>query len=127
MLSLGIDMSGQTINLEGLADPACIKVEGIPNSETLIRFVDALMDTHVEALNMARDILVNEMGAEAMVDVVGVASHFQRMDRIADGTGIPLEWLDEEDTEGVLEVSKKINAHLSLNDFQSAANTLDTS
>ncbi len=30
------------------------------------------------------------MGSEAVVDAAGVASNFERMVRIADGTGIPL-------------------------------------
>jgi hypothetical protein len=31
------------------------------------------------------------MGAEAVVDAAGVASNFERMVRIADSTGIPLD------------------------------------
>jgi hypothetical protein len=34
--------------------------------------------------------LADEMGVAAMVDAAAVASNFERMVRIADGTGIPL-------------------------------------
>ena len=84
-----------------------------------------MLDTNQEDLNVARAILINELGAEAMVDAAAVASHFQRMDRIADATGIPLEseWPNEDDDSKVYEVTKEINEQLGLNDFQSAANT----
>ena len=42
-----------------------------------------------EAFSEARTDLVAQMGEKAMVDAAGVVSNFQRMDRIADSTGIP--------------------------------------
>jgi hypothetical protein len=44
-----------------------------------------------DALARARNAVVNVLGATAMVDAAGVASNFERMVRIADATGIPLD------------------------------------
>ena len=91
MLREGIEISGEDINLDGLTDPACTKVEGIPYSEALLLFANAFMGEDKEELTKARERLAEEMGVDCMVDAVGVASTFQRMDRIADGTGIPAD------------------------------------
>lgn len=89
MLREGIEIAGEDIKLDGLTDPACTKIEGIPHSEELLRFANAFMGTGSDDLAATREAIVVAMGVESMVDAVGVASTFQRMDRIADGTGIP--------------------------------------
>ncbi len=43
------------------------------------------------ALAAARQRLLDAMGAEALVDTAAVVGNFERMTRIADGTGIPLD------------------------------------
>ena len=112
-------MTGEAIYMNGLTDPSCIKIKGIPHSEALLRFANAFMDTDADALNAARERLVNEMGPEAMVDAAAVASNFQRMVRIADGTGIPLESMgDEMDA-----MAEELNETLGINKYVSAANT----
>ena len=89
MLREGVELEGKSINLDGLTDPDCTNIEGIPNSEVLLKLANAFMSKDKAALATARDALVEEMGEEALVDAMGVASIFQRMDRIADATGIP--------------------------------------
>lgn len=88
MLREGIEIEGESIALDGLTDPACTRIEGIHHSEPLLRFANAFMGDDSKVLAEARDELAEEMGTEAMVDAVGVASIFQRTDRIADATGI---------------------------------------
>ena len=89
MLREGIELEGKSIDLDGLTDPACTRIEGIPNSEPLLLLANAFMGDDKAALAAARDGMVEAMGVEALVDAIGVASIFQRMDRIADSTGIP--------------------------------------
>tara|TARA_Y100000588_G_C13808808_1_gene734151 strand:+ start:204 stop:521 length:318 start_codon:yes stop_codon:yes gene_type:complete len=89
MLSLSVETTGQTIGVDGLTNPSFTKMDGTQHSEVLIRFINAVMNDDGSVLARARETLVSEIGVEAMVDVVGVASNFQRMVRIADGTGIP--------------------------------------
>ena len=42
-------------------------------------------------LTHARHAVIEGLSPEAMVDAAGVASNFERMVRIADATGIPLD------------------------------------
>ena len=62
----------------------------IPGGALLLAFAQALVEGEEAALAGARAKLEAAMGSEAVVDAAGVASNFERMVRIADGTGIPL-------------------------------------
>ncbi len=116
MLRESATSNGETVNLEGLSDPACTQLDDVPHSQALIRFSDAFLARDAETLAAARDALEQAMGVEAMTDVAGVASNFQRMDRIADATGIP------SDAPMVI-MAEDIIEQLKLNEFVSAGNT----
>ncbi|MFT5133371.1 MAG: hypothetical protein ACI9SC_001842 [Gammaproteobacteria bacterium] len=114
-----LQKTGEDIDLDGLTDPNCTHIDGIPHSEVLLRFANAFMGTDSGALTVAREALVNEMGPEAMIDAAGVASNFQRMVRIADSTGIRLESMgDEMDA-----MTEELNEKLGINEYISAANS----
>jgi len=57
----------------------------------LIPFAEAALAPDVEALAEARARVVERMGPEALVDAAGIVANFERMVRIADGSGIPLD------------------------------------
>jgi hypothetical protein len=116
MLRESIEFAGESIDLEGLTDLACSRIEGIPHSEALMRFADAFMGKDTAALVDARETLVKEMSPEALVDAAGVASNFQRMVRIADGTGIP-----SDDIMAVMQ--EEFCEKLGINEYGSASNT----
>lgn len=122
MLSLSIQKTGETVDLSGLSDPNTTEIPGIPHSEALLRFANASVGTDSEELSKAREMLVNEMGAEAMVDVAGVTSNFQRMVRIADSTGTPPNPLGE----GLEDLTEDLREKLGLNDYVTAANKIGT-
>jgi hypothetical protein len=63
---------------------------GVPHGDALVSFAEAVVSRDPSAIAMTRDGLIEAMGVEAMVDAAAVASNFERMVRIADGTGIPL-------------------------------------
>jgi hypothetical protein len=115
MLRESIQADGQTIDLEGLADPDCREISGLAHSGALIEFADAFISRDTEILANARDKLEQAMGADCLVDAAGVASNFQRMVRIADGCGIPLDPGNLEKREGLVE-------QLGLADYESAKN-----
>ena len=117
MLSVSIDRTGEAIDFDGLIDPDCKNIAGIPHSDVLIGFVDAFMGGDAHALDLARETLVAALGAEAMVDTAGVAANFQRMVRIADSTAIPPVNM------GMDDLAEDLNDRLGLNDFVSAANS----
>lgn len=50
-----------------------------------------MLDPDTARLERARAAIVEEMGADALVDSAAVAALFNAIDRIADATGQPLE------------------------------------
>jgi len=116
MLREGVELEGGTADYAGLTDPSANEIEGIAQSGVLLRFADAFMGDDAGIYADARQVLIDEMGVEAMVDAVGVASNFQRMDRIADSTGIPSD-------SAMVVMMEELNEELGLNKFASASNT----
>ena len=80
-------------------------------------FAEALATRDEEALGTARDALLAAGGNDVLVDAAAVAANFQRMVRIADSTGIPVDPI-------ALKATVEIREELGLNDFRSAHNTL---
>ena len=64
---------------------------GVEHGELLLALADAQVTGSDEALADARDRVHEVMGDAALLDAVGVVSNFERMNRIADATGIPLD------------------------------------
>jgi hypothetical protein len=88
----------------------------VPHAEALLAFCDALVDRDEPALAAARAGVLAGLGPEGLVDVAAVASNFERIVRIADACGIPLD--------PPLEVlSGDLRGALGLARFASAANT----
>jgi hypothetical protein len=112
-------MQGENIDLNGLTDPDCTEIKGIPNSEILLKYSNAFMGEDADELASVRQQLANEISPEAMVDAAAIASNFQRMVRIADSTGIPLESMGD-DMDAKVE---ELNQQLGINKYVSAANT----
>jgi|GEM_PF-274622 hypothetical protein len=91
MLRASIEYSGSQAELGGIASGAKAGDAGIEHGERLSAFADAAVLGDAEELTMARDALREVAGFEVVVDAAGVIGNFQRMVRIADGTGIPLD------------------------------------
>ena len=111
----------ELIEMTGLTDPDCTELEGVSHSRELIAFCDAFMGEDPDELSSARQAVVERMGPQALVDVAGVASNFQRMNRIADSTGIPIDPAknDKEELR-----RHQMNERLGINSYGSAANSL---
>lgn len=117
MLRESIEIAGgDSINMDGLTDPACTEIPGISHSKVLLDYSNAFMGDDDQALDKARDALVREMGDAELVDAAGVASNFQRMVRIADATGIPSD-------PPMAIMQEDLAEQLGVNDYVSAANT----
>ena len=54
-------------------------------------FAEAIVEGRPAAIAAARERLQTALGPEAVVDAAAVAANFERMVRIADGTGIALD------------------------------------
>ena len=81
-------------------------------TEAAVRRADNLAETRAR--------VAQAMGPGAAVDAAGTIANFQRMVRIADGTGIPVDSY-------ILERSGELPERLGLTAYRSAANTFAAS
>ena len=63
---------------------------GVPGGNALLRFVDAITGVSGVDLGAAQQDVIEQLGPEALVDAAAVFGNFAMMNRIAEGTGIPL-------------------------------------
>jgi hypothetical protein len=90
---------------------------GVPAESELLALVEAALDDQAsEALAKSRTDLAGKLGEESLIDAAAVIGNFQRMTRIADGTGIPLDDM-------VATLSYDLREDLGLNEFGSAGYT----
>jgi hypothetical protein len=109
-------MTGDPVDLRALTDATAAATSGVAHAEALVELAEAMVGEDDAALAKARGRVLEELGPEALVDAVAVASNFERMVRIADSTGIPVD--------GPVEVmSQDLRAELELERFGSSANT----
>lgn len=88
---------------------------GVPFGSLLSAFADAAVD-QTDALPELRAQIIEELGAQQLVDTAGVVANFQRMVRIADGCGIPLDDFTQR-------ASEEWRAGLGIDSFRSRGNT----
>ena len=105
------------IDLNAVMGDAEAAAVGIEYGPELMQFADAVARRDCESIKFHREQLAKSAGAEVLVDAAGVAANFQRMVRIADSTGIPLDDVEADHGEAIRET-------LDLTNFASAANTL---
>ena len=116
MLRASATTTGTEIDLQGVNGDAAAAGRGIAHGAELMGFAEALARRDGGALERARETLLRSAGPQVLVDAAGVAANFQRMVRIADATGIPVDAMSRE---GSLEV----RAELGLERFPSARNS----
>lgn len=75
------------LDIAAVRDPSI--PSGVPGGNALLRFVDAVL-LNTEPLDGIQRLLVDELGPEALVDAASVFGNFSMMNRIAEGSGIPV-------------------------------------
>lgn len=115
MLSLSADISESPVDLD-LINGDVNAADTVEHGRPLLNFAEAFARRDEDALARSRQALEEEAGPAVVVDAAGVAANFQRMVRIADGTGIPL------DTTAAA-LSTDIRKQLGLGNFASSQNT----
>ena len=88
---------------------------GVEHGEVLLRYSDAAVG-RTSDLDQAREAVNLAMGPEAVVDCAATIANFQRMVRIADGCGIPLDPFSRTESE-------KWREGLGIDNFRSWGNT----
>ena len=110
------EITGRDIDLLMVSGEGTAAETGVVHSDVLIALAEAQVGDDDSALALARGDVVEKVGPAGLVDAVAVVANFERMVRIADATGIPLD--------GSLEaMSDDIRSDLDLGRFASAANT----
>ena len=95
------------------------KKSGLPGGEALGAFAEATVRGEAPAISAARERVRAELGDAATIDAAGVIGNFERMVRIADATGIPLD-------KPVALVSVDLRAELGIDGFAGARSTAPT-
>ena len=90
MLSLSARTHGDTVDINGVVAGGEVAT-GIPGDRALLAFAEVCLGDDAAAIAGARGQVMEELGEAAMVDAACIVANFQRMVRIADGTGIPLD------------------------------------
>ena len=91
MLRASIETQGEKVDLRGLTDGKAAGESSISGAAALVDFVEATLGGNTDEIAAARDLVRSELGSEALVDAAAVIGNFERMVRVADGTGIPLD------------------------------------
>lgn len=89
MLRASSKSEGKAIALRGVLTPELLKVK-VEGEELLIPFADAAVKHERDKLAKARDQILAAMGSGALVDAAALVGNFERMNRIADASGITL-------------------------------------
>lgn len=115
MLRASSELEGEKVNLRSVTEGSKVR-SGVPFQDELIRFAEVALGDNEAEISEARQALRDKLGDEAVVDAASVIANFQRMVRIADGAGIPL------DTPMAV-VTAPMRAELGLESYGSAGNT----
>ena len=89
-LRVSAQISRENVDLEGIVAGQAVDT-GIRGGKALLAFAETGLGDDAEAIAAARLRVREELGERAMVDAAGIIANFQRMVRIADGTGIALD------------------------------------
>ncbi|MFT5211128.1 MAG: hypothetical protein ACI9CE_002865 [Flavobacterium sp.] len=118
MLRESSKLEGREVNLQVLANGGQTEAstKGLPAEEALLAFAETALLFDSNATESAREKLIEQIGYDAMIDSACIIANFQRMVRIADATGIPLDT-------PVAMVTADIREELGINAFGSAEST----
>ena len=118
MLSLSMQSQAGDVDLSGVVEGAQAIDERVPQGRALARFAEAVVSGSNAELDTARAELVAAVGDAAFVDAACVVGNFERMVRVADATGIPLD-------AAAAGATIELRQDLGLNDYAMATRTLD--
>ena len=104
--------SGETVDLHAVTEGEGV-TSGLPGGEGLTALAESTVRGDEEGMRAARVRVRGELGEAALVDAAAVIGNFERMVRIADGSGIPLD-------EPVAMVSADLRDELGLDAFGGA-------
>jgi|TARA_B100000315_G_scaffold259137_1_gene313795 hypothetical protein len=117
MLRVSSQSNEEDVNLASIVEGTA-RDSGIDADKALIEFAEAGLGDDGDAIDAARNTVAEQLGEDAMVDAAGVIANFQRMVRIADGTGIALD-------DAVMMLTADIREDLGINAYGGAENSTE--
>jgi hypothetical protein len=114
MLRVSANETESDIDINMIMGSEAASHSDIQYARELVQFAGSLASRDESALKEARDALFSQAGPSVLVDVAGVAANFQRMVRIADAVGIPVDSNDNE-------MSNQVRSDLDLYKFDQSA------
>jgi hypothetical protein len=114
MLRASVETDGAEADYRGIADRESAEESSVPAAGALVGLVEASLSDDGGDDEEARARVRRELGSAALVDAAAVIGNFERMTRIADSTGIPLD-------APVNVMTESIRAELGIDDYGSAA------
>ena len=116
MLSLSAKTTETAIDLQMVNGSSAGDAQGVPYADELASFAEAIAQRDTAKIECTRNHLAEVAGDVVMVDAAAVAANFQRMTRIADATGIPLD-------KPLVMATASLAADLGINGYTTAQNT----
>ena len=110
------ELEGAQYDLHAVTDAKAAGSCGVPHERELLALAEAVVRGDEAELADARRAALAALGPESFVAAAAVASNFERMVRIADATGIPLDAPFDA-------ITVSMRAELGIDAFGSAANT----
>ncbi|MFT5692147.1 MAG: hypothetical protein ACI92E_001478 [Oceanicoccus sp.] len=117
MLRVSAITTETDIDLQMINGSEAAATKGVEYGYELMKFAESFTSRNPTDLARDRHMLLEVAGEKVLVDAAGVAANFQRMVRIADSMGIPVDNMAST-------TSQEIRQELNLNRFGSSRNTL---
>lgn len=116
MLRVSAQATSSEVDLQAINGDAECAAVGIEFGPELMRFAESVAMRSSD-LPDRRSELLEAAGQAALVDAAGVAANFQRMVRIADAIGIPVDDMNAE-------IGRGVRTELGIDRFPSARHSL---
>lgn len=84
-------MTGQEVDLRLAVEGSNGSDGGVAHGALLSNFATAAVTFDDPALERTRREILDKLGPEELVDAAALVAHYEKMDRIADATGLPLD------------------------------------
>ena len=88
MLSWSSEQTTTPVELGAVTDPSVDPL--VPGGPQLLAFVDAVVAGDAGAISETAIVLERAVGRSGLVNAASVIGNFQMMNRVADGTGMPV-------------------------------------
>ena len=118
MLRGSASVSGVQVDIQGINGHTGAAGIGIKFGGDLMLFAEAIASRNTQLLKISRENLITAAGPKVVVEAAAVAANFQRMVRIADSIGIPID-------ETSFKAGNSVREDLNLSKFASAKHTLE--